>query len=57
MTGVTVEGTRNAAGAYVGHARVTVGASDEGGSGVAAVEYSLDGGPYLAYTAPVVVDR
>ncbi|MDX3570750.1 OmpL47-type beta-barrel domain-containing protein [Streptomyces sp. ID05-47C] len=57
VTGVTVEGTRNAAGAYVGHARVTVGASDEGGSGVAAVEYSLDGGPYLAYTAPVVVDR
>ncbi|MFI1697512.1 OmpL47-type beta-barrel domain-containing protein [Streptomyces bobili] len=57
VTGVTVEGTRNAAGAYVGHARVTVGASDEGGSGVAAVEYSLDGGPYLAYAAPVVVDR
>lgn len=57
VTGVTVEGTRNSAGAYVGNARVTVSASDEGGSGVAAVEYSLDGGPYLAYGAPVVVDR
>ncbi|MEU0336653.1 family 16 glycoside hydrolase [Streptomyces sp. NPDC006193] len=57
VTGATVEGTRNSAGAYVGHARVTVSAADEGGSGVAAVEYSLDGGPYLAYTGPVVVDR
>ncbi|MGV9560061.1 OmpL47-type beta-barrel domain-containing protein [Streptomyces sp. NPDC003522] len=57
VTGVTVEGTRNSAGAYVGRARVTVSASDAGGSGVAAVEYALDGGPYLAYGAPVVVDR
>ncbi|MFF3846154.1 OmpL47-type beta-barrel domain-containing protein [Streptomyces sp. NPDC002328] len=58
VTGVTVDGTRNSAGAYVGNARVTVGATDEhGGSGVAGVEYSLDGGPYLAYTAPVIVDR
>lgn len=57
VTGVTVEGTRNANGAYVNSARVTVSATDHGGSGVATVEYSLDGGPYLAYTAPVVVDR
>ncbi|MGY1496184.1 OmpL47-type beta-barrel domain-containing protein [Streptomyces sp. QTS52] len=57
VTGVTVEGTRNANGAYVNSAKVTVSATDHGGSGVAAVEYSLDGGPYLAYTAPVVVDR
>jgi hypothetical protein len=57
VTGVTVDGTRNSDGAYVGYAKVTVSAADEGGSGVAGVEYSLDGGPYVAYTAPVFVDR
>jgi plastocyanin len=57
VTGVTVEGTKNSAGAYVNSARVTVTATDEHGSGVEKIEYSLDGGPYLAYTAPVVVDR
>ncbi|WP_037844644.1 MULTISPECIES: OmpL47-type beta-barrel domain-containing protein [unclassified Streptomyces] len=57
VTGVTVEGTKNSAGAYVNSARVTVTATDEHGSGVERIEYSLDGGPYLAYSAPVVVDR
>ncbi|UUU26259.1 OmpL47-type beta-barrel domain-containing protein [Streptomyces sp. DSM 40750] len=57
VTGVTVEGDRNSAGAYLRSAKVTVGATDHGGSGVAAIEYSLDGGPYLAYSAPVLVDR
>ena len=57
VTGVTVEGDRNSAGAYLRSAKVTVSATDHGGSGVAAIEYSLDGGPYLAYGAPVVVDR
>ncbi|WP_229864084.1 OmpL47-type beta-barrel domain-containing protein [Streptomyces djakartensis] len=57
VTGVAVEGTRNSAGAYVNSARVTVTATDEHGSGVERIEYSLDGGPYLAYSAPVVVDR
>jgi len=57
VTGVTVEGTRNSNGAYIGNAKVTVSATDEGGSGVDRVEYSIDGGPYLAYTTPVVVDR
>ncbi len=57
VTGVTVDGTRNSDGAYVGNARVTVSATDEGGSGVSGVEYSIDAGPYLAYSAPVVVDR
>ncbi|KES08935.1 glycosyl hydrolase [Streptomyces toyocaensis] len=57
-TGATVEGTRNSDGAYVGDATVTLSADDgHGGSGVAGIEYSLDGGPYLAYTEPVVVDR
>ncbi|QWB21886.1 DUF1080 domain-containing protein [Streptomyces koelreuteriae] len=57
VTGVSVEGTRNSAGAYVNSARVTVTATDAHGSGVEKIEYSLDGGPYLAYSAPVVVDR
>ncbi|MEU2966761.1 family 16 glycoside hydrolase [Streptomyces ardesiacus] len=57
VTGATVDGSRNSDGAYVGSAKVTVNATDEGGSGVAGVEYSLDAGPYLAYTGPVIVDR
>lgn len=57
VTGATVTGTKNSDGAYIGNARVTVSATDEGGSGVAGIEYSLDGGPYLAYARPVVVDR
>ncbi|MFF0227709.1 OmpL47-type beta-barrel domain-containing protein [Streptomyces sp. NPDC004629] len=57
VTGVSVDGTRNSDGAYVGNAKVTVTATDEGGSGVSGIEYSLDAGPYLAYTGPVVVDR
>ncbi|MFF7385247.1 OmpL47-type beta-barrel domain-containing protein [Streptomyces griseoluteus] len=55
-TSATLSGTRNANGAYVTSAKVTVNASDAA-SGVARVEYSLDAGPYLAYSAPVVVDR
>ncbi|MEU4112618.1 family 16 glycoside hydrolase [Streptomyces sp. NPDC027717] len=55
-TSATIGGTRNSNGAYVTSAKVTVNASDSG-SGVARVEYSLDGGPYLAYSVPVVVDR
>ncbi|WP_229924818.1 OmpL47-type beta-barrel domain-containing protein [Streptomyces sulfonofaciens] len=51
-----VTGEKNSDGAYLGKATVTVTAADDG-SGVASVEYSLDGGPYLAYANPVVVDR
>ncbi|MEV7891302.1 OmpL47-type beta-barrel domain-containing protein [Streptomyces sp. NPDC002817] len=57
VTGVTVAGTKNSAGAYVGNAKVTVSATDEHGSGVDRIEYSIDGGPYIAYTTPVIVDR
>ncbi|MEU0660409.1 OmpL47-type beta-barrel domain-containing protein [Streptomyces lavendulocolor] len=56
-TTATVTGSRNSDGAFLTSATVTVTATDTGGSGVEKVEYSLDGGPYLAYTAPVVVDR
>ncbi|MEV5724953.1 family 16 glycoside hydrolase [Streptomyces pharetrae] len=57
VTGATVDGTRNSDGAYVNRATVNVSATDPGGSGVDRIEYALDGGPYIAYTAPLVVDR
>ncbi|MEV3987954.1 family 16 glycoside hydrolase [Streptomyces sp. NPDC049837] len=56
-TTATVTGSKNSDGAFITSATVAVTATDTGGSGVDKVEYSLDGGPYLAYTAPVVVDR
>ncbi|MFI0235614.1 OmpL47-type beta-barrel domain-containing protein [Streptomyces sp. NPDC016845] len=53
---LSVAGDKNSDGAYINNAKLTVTATDDG-SGVDKTEYSLDGGPYLAYTAPVVVDR
>ncbi len=50
----SVTGQQDADGNYVGTAVVTVTASDEG-SGVASVEYQLDGGAWTAYTEPVQV--
>ncbi|MFH9611868.1 OmpL47-type beta-barrel domain-containing protein [Streptomyces sp. NPDC017448] len=55
-TSVKVEGDRNSDGAFITSAKAAVTATDDD-SGVEKVEYSLDGGPYLAYTAPVIVDR
>jgi Copper binding proteins, plastocyanin/azurin family len=49
-----VAGTRDAAGNYVGTATATITASDSQ-SGVATVEYSLDGAAFATYTAPIVV--
>ncbi|PYF97279.1 Copper binding protein, plastocyanin/azurin family [Georgenia satyanarayanai] len=51
-----VTGEQDEDGAYVGSATVTITATDEdGGSGIATVEYSLDGAGYTAYSAPVEV--
>ncbi|MFP1628809.1 OmpL47-type beta-barrel domain-containing protein [Streptomyces sp. 5K101] len=55
-TSATVSGDKNSDGAYIGRAEVALSATDAG-SGVERIEYSLDSGPYLAYTAPVIVDR
>lgn len=55
-TTAKTEGRQNSDGDYLGKATVTLTATDEG-SGVEKVEFSLDGGPFLAYTDPVVVDR
>jgi plastocyanin len=43
-------------GNYVGTATATLTATDDR-SGVASIEYSLDGAAFTAYTAPVVVDE
>lgn len=55
-TSAKVAGDKNSDGAYLTSAKVTLTATDAE-SGVDKVEYSLDGGPYLAYTAAVIVDR
>jgi hypothetical protein len=54
VVSASVAGTQDADGHYVGKAVVTVTASDAG-SGVASVEYRVDGGAWTAYTAPVPV--
>ena len=52
-----VTGEQDAEGNYLDAATVTVSATDnEGGSGVASVEYKLDDGAWTAYTAAVVVN-
>ncbi|MEV0026043.1 family 16 glycoside hydrolase [Streptomyces atroolivaceus] len=56
VTTVVVTGDKNSDGAFITSAEATVGATDAD-SGVDKVEYSLDGGPYLAYVSPVIVDR
>ena len=56
QTSAAVSGRQNSDDAYITSAKVTVTASDAE-SGVDKVEYSLDGGPYLAYSTPVIVDR
>ncbi|MFB7950771.1 OmpL47-type beta-barrel domain-containing protein, partial [Streptomyces sp. NPDC056045] len=57
QTSAKVDGDRNADGAYIGQATVTVSASDDG-SGVDTVEYALGAdGAWQPYTAPVVVNE
>ncbi|MFJ4918938.1 OmpL47-type beta-barrel domain-containing protein [Streptomyces sp. NPDC088725] len=56
VTKAAVTGDKNSNGAYISSAKVTLTATDDD-SGVDKVEYSLDAGPYLAYTTPVLVDR
>ncbi|WP_435737383.1 Ig-like domain repeat protein [Cellulosimicrobium sp. PMB13] len=50
-----VTGEQDGDGAYVGGATVTLAATDDG-SGVAGVEYDLDGAGWQAYDEPFVVD-
>ncbi|MCT2584313.1 OmpL47-type beta-barrel domain-containing protein [Actinophytocola gossypii] len=50
-----VTGEQDADGNYVNSAVVTLSATDDG-SGVASVEYQLDGGEWTAYDAPLTVN-
>ena len=52
---LTLSGATNASGAYQGKATVTIAATDTGGSGLAAIQYSLDDAPFVPYTAPFEV--
>ncbi|MCB7136042.1 OmpL47-type beta-barrel domain-containing protein [Cellulosimicrobium marinum] len=54
--GTEISGTQDEDGAYVGSASVMVTATDDG-SGVASVEYDLDGAGWTEYTEAVVVDE
>ncbi|MFF9688696.1 OmpL47-type beta-barrel domain-containing protein [Streptomyces sp. NPDC014623] len=56
VTSVVVAGDKNSDGAFITSAEATVTAVDSD-SGVDKIEYSLDGGPYLAYSSAVVIDR
>jgi hypothetical protein len=51
-----VTGNQDWAWNYVDSATVTISASDDN-SGVASVEYALDGQPYTAYTKPFAVTQ
>ncbi|TWH26564.1 Ig-like protein group 3 [Isoptericola variabilis J7] len=51
-----VAGERDDDGAYVGSATVTLSATDDD-SGVASIEYDLDGAGYVEYTGPIVIDE
>lgn len=53
---VKVDGTVPTASASVADRVVTVSATDAGGSGVASVEYHLEGGGWLPYARPVTLD-
>ncbi|MFD2023936.1 OmpL47-type beta-barrel domain-containing protein [Promicromonospora aerolata] len=50
-----VTGQQDADGAYIGSATVGLTAEDDS-SGVESIEYALDGGEYVPYTEPVVLD-
>ena len=52
---VALSGDQGSGGAYQGSATATISAADGGGSGVASVSYTLDGGAQQTYSQPVVV--
>lgn len=52
-----IEGEKNADGAYIGSAKISVTATDEGGSGVDKVEYQIDDLGWKAYSDPVTVNE
>ncbi|WP_347160004.1 malectin domain-containing carbohydrate-binding protein [Pontibacter chitinilyticus] len=53
VANVSFNGTMQSEGVYRNEVQITVDASDNGGSGLASVQYSLNGGAYAAYTSPL----
>ncbi|GAB7046263.1 OmpL47-type beta-barrel domain-containing protein [Catenuloplanes indicus] len=54
VAGIALAGDRDGAGNYIGPVTATLSATDDD-SGVATIEYQLDGGTWTIYTTPVVV--
>ncbi|GAA4440123.1 hypothetical protein GCM10023188_37000 [Pontibacter saemangeumensis] len=57
VASVKFTGTEQSSGVYKNEVYVSVTASDEGGSGLASVQYSLNNGAYTAYTSPVKISN
>ncbi|MFD2515175.1 malectin domain-containing carbohydrate-binding protein [Pontibacter locisalis] len=53
VVAVVLTGSVQSPGVYANEVTVSVDASDNGGSGIASVQYSLNGGAYINYTSPV----
>ncbi|WP_162053456.1 malectin domain-containing carbohydrate-binding protein [Pontibacter pamirensis] len=54
---VKLDGALQSPGVYNNEVTVSIQASDEGGSGLASVQYSLNGGAYTAYSAPFKITK
>jgi fibronectin type 3 domain-containing protein len=52
----SLSGTQGSNDWYTSAVQVTLTGSDSGGSGLASVEYSLDGGTWIAYTNPFTME-
>ena len=53
VASVKLSGTLQSEGVYQNEALITVNASDDGGSGLSSVQYSLNSAAYTAYSAPI----
>jgi hypothetical protein len=56
VSSADLSGTSGDNGWYVSEVSVTLSATDDGGSGLQGITYSLDGGAWMAYSSPVVCD-
>ncbi|MCJ8164433.1 malectin domain-containing carbohydrate-binding protein, partial [Pontibacter sp. E15-1] len=53
VASVSFTGTEQSANVYKNEVSIAINASDKGGSGLATVQYSLNGGTYTTYASPV----
>lgn len=56
VVSIELDGVFQSTSAYKNKVDVIVNASDEGGSGLALLQYSINGGPFLDYTGPYTID-